>query len=36
MERKVIGVILRNRKIADWIREQTWVAFTLVDIKRKK
>ncbi|MCL1440826.1 hypothetical protein, partial [Enterobacter hormaechei] len=36
MERKMIGVTLRDKKRAEWVREQTGVKDTLVEIKRKK
>ena len=36
MERKILGLTLRDRKRAVWIREQTGIADILVDIKRKK
>ncbi|MCJ3464060.1 hypothetical protein LNY58_26610, partial [Klebsiella pneumoniae] len=36
MERKMIGVTLRDKKRAEWIREQTGVADIILSIKRKK
>lgn len=36
MERKMVGVTLRDRKRASWIREQTQVEDILAQIKRKK
>ena len=36
MERKMIGVTLRDKKRAEWIREQTRVKDILVEIKKKK
>ena len=36
MERKILGLTLRDRKRAVWIREQTGITDILVDIKWKK
>uniref|UniRef100_A0A224YWQ9 Endonuclease-reverse transcriptase n=1 Tax=Rhipicephalus zambeziensis TaxID=60191 RepID=A0A224YWQ9_9ACAR len=36
MERKMIGVTLRDRKRAEWVREQTGVKDIIVEIKKKK
>ena len=36
MERKMVGVTLRDKKRAEWIREQTRVKDILVEIKKKK
>lgn len=36
MERKMLGLTLRDRKKEVWIREETGITDILVDIKRKK
>lgn len=36
MERKTIGVTLRERKTVEWLREQTGAADIIIDVKMVK